>query len=148
MWVALANTLSGFVESTSCCTSEHSMEHALSAFHPDLPHGAGLIMLSVPYFTFFATKAPDRVAGLAAAMGVDVASLPKARRAKAFVKALQNMQKACGVDRLKMTDYGIRKADAEKYARNAYETMGGLFKLDRHALSLEETTRIIAKACK
>jgi alcohol dehydrogenase len=44
--VALANTLSGFVESTSSCTSEHSMEHALSALHPSLQHGAGLIMLS------------------------------------------------------------------------------------------------------
>ena len=30
--VALASTLSGMVESTSCCTSEHGMEHALSAF--------------------------------------------------------------------------------------------------------------------
>ena len=44
--VALASTLSGMVESTSCCTSEHGMEHALSAFYPKLPHGAGLIMLS------------------------------------------------------------------------------------------------------
>ena len=43
--VALANTLAGFVESTSSCTSEHSMEHALSAAKPGLPHGAGLIML-------------------------------------------------------------------------------------------------------
>ncbi len=54
--IALANTLSGFVESTSSCTSEHSMEHALSAFHPSLPHGAGLIMLSQSYFSFFAEK--------------------------------------------------------------------------------------------
>ena len=37
-YVALANTYSGFVETISCCTSEHSIEHALSAFHPSLPH--------------------------------------------------------------------------------------------------------------
>ena len=35
--VALANTLSGIVESTSGCISEHSIEHALSAYHPKLP---------------------------------------------------------------------------------------------------------------
>ena len=44
--VALANTLAGFVETLSSCSGEHAIEHALSAFHPDLPHGAGLIMLS------------------------------------------------------------------------------------------------------
>ena len=54
--VALASTLSGMVESTSCCTSEHGMEHALSAFYPKLPHGAGLIMLSEAYYSFFADK--------------------------------------------------------------------------------------------
>lgn len=40
-YVALANTYSGFVETISCCTSEHSIEHALSAFHPALPARRG-----------------------------------------------------------------------------------------------------------
>ena len=26
------------------CTSEHAMEHAMSAYHQTLPHGAGLTM--------------------------------------------------------------------------------------------------------
>ena len=43
--VALGNTLSGFVESICGVTSQHSLEHALSAAQPALPHGAGLIML-------------------------------------------------------------------------------------------------------
>lgn len=68
--VALASTLSGMVESTSCCTSEHGMEHALSAFYPKLPHGAGLIMLSEAYYSFFADKAPERFTAMAKAMGV------------------------------------------------------------------------------
>ena len=38
--VAFANTLSGYSMITSACTSEHSMEHAMSAYHPELPHGA------------------------------------------------------------------------------------------------------------
>lgn len=67
--VALANTLSGLVESTSSCTSEHSIEHALSANHPELPHGAGLIMLSEAYYTFFANKVPDKFVAMARAMG-------------------------------------------------------------------------------
>ena len=146
--VALASTLSGMVESTSCCTSEHGMEHALSAFYPKLPHGAGLIMLSEAYYSFFADKAPERFTAMAKAMGVVTGHLPEAERPMAFVKALVDLQKACGVDGLKMSDYGITKEDMAKCAANARHTMGGLFELDPYALSLEETTQIMVAAYK
>lgn len=146
--VALASTLSGMVESTSCCTSEHGMEHALSAFYPKLPHGAGLIMLSEAYYSFFAAKAPERFTAMAKAMGVVTGHLPEAERPMAFVKALVELQKACGVDGLKMSDYGITKEDMAKCAANARHTMGGLFELDPYALSLDETTQIMMNAYK
>lgn len=144
--VALANTLSGLVESTSSCTSEHSMEHALSAHHPELPHGAGLILLSEAYFTFFASKVPDRLTAMAKAMGVDVDSLPAEDRPLSFVKALVQLQEACGVRDLKMSDYGIRKEDIPALAANARETMGGLFGCDPYSLSYEETVEIMMNA--
>ena len=146
--VALASTLSGMVESTSCCTSEHGMEHALSAFYPKLPHGAGLIMLSEAYYSFFADKAPERFTAMAKAMGVVTGHLPEAERPMAFVKALVELQKECGVDGLKMSDYGITKEDMAKCAANARHTMGGLFELDPYALSLNETTQIMMNAYK
>lgn len=144
--VALANTLAGFVQTVSSCTSEHSMEHALSAFHPDLPHGAGLIMLSESYFTFFASKVPERFVDMARAMGVDVDSLPKDERPMSFVKALLELQEKCGVKDLKMSDYGIKREDIPKLAENARTTMGGLFERDRYTLSLEETIAIMERA--
>lgn len=144
--VALANTLSGFVESTSSCTSEHSMEHALSAHHPDLPHGAGLIMLSEAYYTFFASKAPERFTAMARAMGVDVDALPQEERPMSFVKALVKLQEDCGVRNLKMSDYGIKKEDIPMLAENARQTMGGLFACDPYSLSLEETVEIMTRA--
>lgn len=145
-YVALANTLSGFVESTSSCTSEHSMEHALSAFYPDLPHGAGLIMLSEAYHTFFATKVPQRYIQLARAMGVDVDSLPEGEKPFAFVKAMKKLQEECGVGNLKMSDYGIKEDEIEKLADNAIKTMGGLFEVDPYKLSFEETVQIMRNA--
>lgn len=146
--VALANTLSGLVESTSSCTSEHSMEHALSAHHPELPHGAGLIMLSEEYYKFFADEAPERFVSMAKAMGVDFHSVPKEERPMMFVDALLKLQKECGVDNLKMSDYGITKEEIPALANNARETMGGLFRLDPYKLSLEETIEIMTKAYK
>lgn len=146
--VALANTLSGMVESTSSCTSEHSMEHAMSAFHPELPHGAGLLMLSVPYFKFFAKYVPERFSDMAVAMGADVSSLSETERAEAFVSAMQEMQRACGVSELKMSDYGIRFDEMETLARNAHKTMSNLFAMDRYTLSLKETVGIFETAYK
>ncbi|SET00634.1 alcohol dehydrogenase [Natronincola peptidivorans] len=146
--VALANTLSGFVESTSSCTSEHSMEHALSAFYPDLPHGAGLIMLSEAYYTFFASNAPERFTAMAQAMGVDIETLPEEDRPMSFVKALVKLQEDCQVSDLKMSDYGIKKEEIPSLAENAHNTMGGLFELDCYTLSLEETIEIMTKAYK
>lgn len=146
--VALANTLAGFVESTSSCTSEHSMEHALSAYHPELAHGAGLIMLSEAYFTFFAEKVPERLVDMARAMGENVDELPEKERPYAFVNALKKLQENCGVDDLKMSDYGIKKEDIPKLAENARDTMGGLFKCDRYQLSFEETVKIMENAYK
>ncbi|WP_444658748.1 iron-containing alcohol dehydrogenase [Caproiciproducens sp. R2] len=138
--VALANTLSGMVESTSGCTSEHSLEHALSAFHPNLPHGAGLIMISREYYTHFAgcPACAERMTAMARALGKTDASRPTD-----FVEALAALQQACGVGGLKMSDYGIKPEDLEKYEANARETMGGLFEVDPVPLSRDDSLAIL-----
>ncbi len=137
--VALGNTLAGMVESTSGCTSEHSLEHAMSAYHPELPHGAGLIMISKEYFSFFAKKqvCNARMIDMAKAMGNKNANDPMD-----FVEALVDLQKACNVHELKMSDYGISKEEIPTLAKNAYKTMGGLFEVDPAPVSLEDCIAI------
>ena len=144
--VALANTLSGFVESTSSTTSQHSMEHALSAAKPDIPHGAGLIMLSESYFSFFADKIPVLLGDLARAMGENTSNTTPEKQGMLFVDALLKLQRLCGVDDVKMSDYGIRPDDITALAQNAHDTMGKLFARDRYTLSFDETVQIIKKA--
>lgn len=141
--VALANTLSGMVESLSSCTSEHSLEHALSAFHHELPHGAGLIMISKAYYTHFANThaCEERMIAMAKALGKTDAS-----SAMDFVDALCDLQEACGVANLKMSDYGIDGTNIEKYADNARQTMGGLFLVDPVRLSREDSIRILQES--
>lgn len=141
--VALANTVAGMVESTSGCTSEHSLEHALSAFHPELPHGAGLIMVSEAYYTFFAESGScdQRLVDMAIALGKKDAGEPMD-----FVTALVDLQKACGVYGLKMSDYGIKEEEIEALAGNARHTMGGLFACDPAELSDENVVEILKKS--
>ncbi|WAW10495.1 iron-containing alcohol dehydrogenase [Oxalobacter vibrioformis] len=141
--VALANTLSGMVLSSCFITSEHSLEHALSAFHPDLPHGAGLIMLSRAYYTHFvkAGACDERMIAMARAMGKKDADKPMD-----FVDALVELQQACGVASLRMSDYGIRRDELRKYAINARETMGDLFAMDPAPLSEDDCVAILESA--
>ena len=141
--VAFANTLSGVAMTLSSCTSEHSMEHAMSAYHHNLPHGAGLIMISLAYYEFFISKhaCDDEFIRMAQALGKKDADKPED-----FLTALANLQKACGVDNLKMSDYGIKKEDCMELAKNARHTMGGLFRADPIAMTDEECAAIFEKA--
>lgn len=141
--VAFANTMSGYSMVTGCCTSEHSLEHAMSAYHPNLPHGAGLIMISTAYYQHFVDKGccPERFIRMAQAMGVTNADKPQD-----FITALVELQKACGVDELKMSDYGFTPDEFDKIAANARETMGGLFFADPCELSHEDCVEILKKS--
>jgi len=137
--VSLANTLAGMVESTSGCISCHSLEHAMSAYYPELPHGAGLIMISLAYYTHIARShaCDDRMVAMAKALGKEDAAKPMD-----FVTALAALQKDCGVDKLKMSDYGIKAEDLLKMVQNARENMAGLFLVDPVELSDEECLKI------
>lgn len=143
--VALANTLSGMVESTSGCTSEHSLEHALSAFHPNLEHGAGLIMISEAYYTHFAKSGAcdERLITMAKTLGYKEATKPED-----FVTALLDLQKRCNVDNLKMSDYDITVENIPAYVKNAREAMGGNFEVDPVQLTDEDCIRIFTNSFK
>ena len=133
--VAFGNYLSGVVMCVGTTSSQHSLEHAMSAYHQDLPHGAGLIMLSKAYFTHFINKhvCDERFVQMARAMGMEEAKEPMD-----FITMLVELQKDCGVADLKMSDYGIRRSEFETLAKNAKDSMGGLFSVDRSELSIED----------
>ena len=143
--VAFANTMSGYSMDVSACTSEHSMEHAMSAYHTQLPHGAGLIMISYEYFKFWIDKhiIDDRFVAMAHFLGKEDAKKPED-----FLEALLDLQKACGVDDLKMSDYGIQKDEAMKFAKNARSAMGVLFQFDPAETTDEEIAGIYERAYK
>lgn len=143
--VAFGNTISGYSMVVGACTSEHSIEHAMSAYHHDLPHGAGLIMISKAYYSFFIHKhiCDDKFIKMAQVMGIKDANKPTD-----FITALVNLQKDCGVYDLKMSDYGITPDEFEKIAKNAMETMGGLFASDQYPLTIDDCVEILKESYK
>lgn len=141
--VAYAATVAGITMQLTSTTAQHSMEHAMSAYHHNLPHGAGLIMISVEFARYFIEKhaCDEQFVKMARAMGI-----PDADKPQDFITALVNLQKDCGVDNLKMSDYGIEKSECMTLAVNARETMGGLFLANPCELSDKDCAGIFEKA--
>lgn len=141
--VALANTMSGIVESTSCCTSEHAIEHAISGLYPQVPHGAGLIMISREYYTFFAKSGAcdQRMIEMAKALGMKSAVNPMD-----FVTALLELQTACGVADLHLSDYGIMRENLPEIAKLARTVGAGMFAGDCVPLSHQDVIGILERS--
>ena len=141
--VAWASTLAGMVESTSSCISQHSLEHAMSAYYPNLPHGAGLIALSEAYFETFRNDCMKRYMKMA-----EIMTQQKSNRPSDFIDALIRMQKECNIYGLQLSEWGLKEEDIPKMAQNARDTMGGLFMFDPHPLLEEEVIAIYQKSFK
>lgn len=141
--MAFANTLSGYSMVTGACVSEHALEHAMSAYHPNLPHGAGLIMISLAYYQHFvdAGRCPERFIRMAQVLGMKDADKPQD-----FITVLAALQKSCSVDELKMSDFGFSADEMDKIAVNARETMGGLFLADPCELTHKDCVEILEKS--
>lgn len=138
--VAWASTLAGMVESTSSCTGEHAMEHALSALHPELPHGAGLIALSGAYFKTFKNDSMKRYMKMAEKM-----TQHKAARPGDFLDALAIMKRECKVDNLKLSDWGVTMAEVDALADKTIATGSAMLDLDPRFLTRNEIADIFVE---
>lgn len=143
--VALGSYLSGIQMAVGSCTSAHPLEHALSAYHEKLPHGAGLIMISKAYYSHFVEQhaCDERFVEMAKLMGMEDAGKPED-----FIIALVKLQEECGVADLKMSDYGIDPSEFPKMVQNARDTLGANFLNDPCQLSDEDCVNIYQKSYK
>ena len=129
--MAVANTLAGYY---MMCTSEHTLEHAIGSLH-DLPHGAGLIMISHAYYDFFAQReaCEERMVAMAKAMGAE-----DAKCGKDFVAALDRLIADVKCDGLKMSDFGIKQEEFPAIVKKYHEVIGGNVKANPLDLTDED----------
>ncbi len=143
--MALANLYAGYVQCLTNSTSAHAMEQALSARHPHLAHGAGLIMICEAYYSHFARKGVcnDALIRMAKAIGN-----PKAKTPLAFVTQLKKLMEACDVADLKMSDYGIEKRNLRSYVKVGRASLPHMFRADPVDLTNDECTNILRRSFK
>jgi alcohol dehydrogenase len=140
--LAWASTEAGFVEALSTLISHHSLEHAISGHHPDVPHGAGLTATSVAYFSRLAERKVARLSDLAGKMGEKVDKLPEAGKPFAFVTALKKLIKSIGLEKETLAGLGVKKEEAEVIAQNSLDTGGGLYRCTPVELGKEDIISI------
>lgn len=141
--MAFASTMSGYSMVATSCTAEHSIEHALSAYHESLPHGAGLIMICKAYFSTIIRQgiADERLVEMAKWLGKTDATIPED-----FLSALGALMKVCDVDNLKMSDYGIRPEEFDDMATNAMTVMERCWSKDIQPLTQTEIVNILKES--
>ena len=141
--VAYGSTMAGITMQLTSTTAQHSMEHSMSAYHHELPHGAGLIMISKAFAEFFIEKhvCDEQFIKMAKAMG-----LKHADRPEDFIPALVRLQEACGVADLKMSDFGFSADEAMTLAKGARSMQGGLFEANPCEMTDEDCAAIFEKS--
>jgi alcohol dehydrogenase len=75
-------------------------------------------------------------------MGEEIDGLPESEQAMAFITGLKKLIKAIGLDKQKLSDFGIQRDDLRRFAENAFDTMGKLFELTPVELTVDDVEAI------
>ncbi len=108
--------------------------------------GCGLTILSVSYFTCLAERNPARFPDLAGAMGENVDDLPEKDRSMAFITGLKKLIKNVGLEKEKLSDFGIKRNQLRTFAENSFYTMGSLYDITPVELTLDDVVAIYENA--
>lgn len=141
--IAYGSTMAGITMQLTSTTAQHSMEHSMSAYHHNLPHGAGLIMISRAFAEFFIERhaCDEQFVKMAKAMGIADAAKPED-----FITALTQLQEACGVAGLRMSDYGFDQSECMTLAKGARSMQGGLFLANPCEMTDEDCAGVFRKS--
>ncbi len=141
--IAYGSTVAGITMQLTSTTAQHSMEHSMSAYHHNLPHGAGLIMISKAFAEFFIEKhaCDEQFVKMAKVMDI-----PNADKPEDFITALLKLQKECGVADLKMSDYGFTPDEFMTLAKGARSMQGGLFLANPCEMTDEDCAAVFEKS--
>ncbi len=137
--LAWASTAAGICEALSGCIAHHSLEHALSAFYPEIPHGQGLIALGPAFFEYISPEVEARLITVSKILGAG-------KTAIGFVHALVRLIKLLDLPKLNLKDLGVEREKIPEMAENAFYTMGKLFEVTPVKLTKEDVIKIYERA--
>ena len=120
--MSLAAMLAGLALNVGRAALPHAMEHALSAYNPDLPHGLGLAMVMTPFLKRMYRYNPAKFAEMAELLGENVNRERNERAAEKIVDAVEKLKEKTGLNR-KLSEFGFDKDLIHEMVKSSFWTM-------------------------
>ena len=141
--VAFSATLGGMSMQLTRITAQHSIEHAMSAYHRNIQHGAGLLMIADEFAKFFIERhvADERFIKMAGVMGY-----VNTRDPYDYLRALDEFKKKCGVSYLSMNEYGVKEDEFQTMASAARVLQGGGYSVCPCELTDDDVVGILKRS--
>ncbi len=121
--MARANVFAGYTLSNAGASALHALEHPISAYHPEIAHGAGLAAMLVTYAEHYYDHDPWRFGRIAKLMGRGVQGAPTEQSAEFAADAIQALLSQVGLD-IRLADLGVERDEIETIVDDAMRYMG------------------------
>lgn len=116
-----SSLLSGIcIDTTKGTHLAHAIEHGISGFNPDVPHGAGLAMVG-PIIVEYTHKAVPELSALILRR-INPLIKPTREDAKIARKAVEELNELAGFNK-RLSDYGISEKDVDMIAKFVESTV-------------------------
>jgi alcohol dehydrogenase len=141
----LANVCAGY--GLACCgaTIMHGMEHPVSAYHPQVAHGAGLAALVPAWAQTVWPQMPERFARIAELLGRDVGGMSAERAAVTAHEALVVLLQSVGLH-VHLRELGVMQDQLPQMAADTCRYMGVTVQKTPGQPSCDEITQLLQAA--
>lgn len=142
--LAWANTAAGLTETITGVIANHSIEHAISGFYQEVPHGLGLCITGPYLFEKLFNKIYSRLA----VVGREVFGVYETNEKRAgmlAIEKLRDFQENFGLNK-KLREFKVKKSDFEEMAKVAFKIMLGPIKATPGKLKEKDIIEILEKA--
>jgi len=120
--MSLAAMFGGMALNVGRASLPHALEHSLSAYRPDLPHGLGLSMVMVPFVKRACKCNREKFADIAYLMGEDISTLSLDRAAEKAVDAILKLKMELGLTQT-LKDFGFTREEIDEMVEKTFFTM-------------------------
>jgi alcohol dehydrogenase class IV len=118
--MARGSLMAGYTLANAGTTMVHALAHVLGA-RARVPHGLANAIFLLPIMQFYAERVPEKIDGLAGAVGVPDSVIDKQARADQAVAIMEKMVDDVEIDR-KLGNHGVNESDIRGFAEATVAT--------------------------
>jgi len=142
--LAWASTEAGITETLTGVIANHAIEHGLSGFNEQLPHGLGLCITGPYLLEYMFEECRERLAVLTKhVFNIDEFNVNKS--ASLFIEKLYEFQDLFNLNE-KLSKFGFKEQDLPEIAKVAYRIMKGVIVKSPKKLEEKDLVEIMKKA--